>query len=43
MCCFIRNYVKLMNVQMCQEKLRYSDKFSKKPGQVYKLEECQEL
>ena len=32
-----------MNVQIYQEKLRYSNKFSKKPGQVYKPEECQDL
>ena len=32
-----------MNVQIYWEKLRYSDKFAKKPGQVYQPEECQDL
>ena len=34
---------RLMNVQIYREKLRYPNKFSKKPGQVYKPEECQDL
>ena len=32
-----------MNAQIYREKLRYSDKFSKKPGQVYKPKECQDI
>ena len=39
----LRNYVRLMNVQIYRWKLRYSDIFFNKPDQVYKPEECQDL